>query len=142
MIRRYALALAILPLVGHAADAPGRECAAPGHYNESMLSTSVKNDLGVALVEREKIALEVLDLSPVSDVLARQLAKADSKAGKGLSENDYYGIYHGQGVLNLTAKYTYINSKGKRDVFIASSLLNDDECSVRFNGYMTLSREF
>ncbi|MRS15026.1 Shiga toxin A subunit [Enterobacteriaceae bacterium RIT691] len=107
-----------------------------------MLTTVVKNDLGVALVEREKIAVEVLDLSPVSDVLARQLAKADSKAGKGLSENDYYGFYHAQGVLNLTAKYTYTNSKGKRDVFIASSLLNDDECSVRFNGYMTLSREF
>ena len=85
MIRRYVLALAIMPLVGHAADAPGSECAVPGHYNESMLTTVVKNDLGVALVEREKIAVEVLKLSPVSDVLAHQLAEADGKAGNGLS---------------------------------------------------------
>ncbi|HAB4038579.1 TPA_asm: Shiga toxin A subunit, partial [Salmonella enterica subsp. enterica serovar Java] len=27
-------------------------------------------------------------------------------------------------------------------IFIASSLMNADECSVRFNGYITLSREF
>ncbi|EAB2766872.1 Shiga toxin A subunit, partial [Salmonella enterica] len=26
--------------------------------------------------------------------------------------------------------------------FIASSFMNADECSVRFNGYITLSREF
>ncbi|EAT2631280.1 TPA_asm: Shiga toxin A subunit, partial [Salmonella enterica subsp. enterica serovar Hadar] len=26
--------------------------------------------------------------------------------------------------------------------FIASSFMNADECSVRFNGYITLSKEF
>ncbi|HEH9178976.1 TPA: Shiga toxin A subunit, partial [Salmonella enterica] len=26
--------------------------------------------------------------------------------------------------------------------FIASNFMNADECSVRFNGYITLSREF
>ncbi|EAQ6061108.1 Shiga toxin A subunit, partial [Salmonella enterica subsp. enterica serovar Mbandaka] len=26
--------------------------------------------------------------------------------------------------------------------FIASSFMNADECSVKFNGYITLSREF
>ncbi|MGL6020550.1 MAG: Shiga toxin A subunit, partial [Gibbsiella quercinecans] len=34
------------------------------------------------------------------------------------------------------------NANGQRDIFIASSLLNNDECSIRFNGYLTLSREF
>ncbi|EAV7484398.1 Shiga toxin A subunit, partial [Salmonella enterica subsp. enterica] len=28
------------------------------------------------------------------------------------------------------------------DIFIASSFMNADECSVRFNGYITLFREF
>ncbi|EAS5214559.1 Shiga toxin A subunit, partial [Salmonella enterica subsp. enterica serovar Altona] len=28
------------------------------------------------------------------------------------------------------------------DIFIASNFMNADECSVRFNGYITLSREF
>ncbi|EAR7717023.1 Shiga toxin A subunit, partial [Salmonella enterica] len=27
-------------------------------------------------------------------------------------------------------------------IFIASSFMNADECSVRFNGYITLSGEF
>ncbi len=42
----------------------------------------------------------------------------------------------------LTAKYTYFNQEGKKDVFIASGLINKDECSIRFNGYLTLAREF
>ncbi|EBE3552387.1 TPA: Shiga toxin A subunit, partial [Salmonella enterica] len=29
-----------------------------------------------------------------------------------------------------------------KDIFIASSFMNADECSVRFNGYITLFREF
>ncbi|HFO8825296.1 TPA: Shiga toxin A subunit, partial [Escherichia coli] len=28
------------------------------------------------------------------------------------------------------------------DVFIASGIINENECSVRFNGYIILSREF
>ncbi|HFF1963574.1 TPA: Shiga toxin A subunit, partial [Escherichia coli] len=33
------------------------------------------------------------------------------------------------------------NDRGK-DVVIASGLINENECSVRFNGYIILSREF
>ncbi|MEY7631937.1 Shiga toxin A subunit, partial [Enterobacter quasihormaechei] len=35
-----------------------------------------------------------------------------------------------------------INKDAKKDVFIASSLMNKDECSIRFNGYIILSRQF
>jgi len=106
-----------------------------------MLLSAVTED-GVEGIERDKTAVEVLNLSPVSDALARQLAQTDTKNGNGLSFKDYYSIYHDNGAMTLTVKYTYTNAKGARNVYIVSSLLNNDECSVRFNGYLTLSREF
>ncbi|ECS1302436.1 Shiga toxin A subunit, partial [Salmonella enterica] len=45
-------------------------------------------------------------------------------------------------VKSIVAKYTYINKDKEKDIFIASSFMNADECSVRFNGYITLSRGF
>ncbi len=141
MIRPFVLTLAILPFASHAADVPGSECATRGHYAEEMLLSAVTKE-GVKGIERDKTAVEVLNLSPVSDAFARQLAQEDSKTGNGLSLKDYYGIYHDNGAMNLTAKYTYTNAKGASNVYIVSSLLNNDECSVRFNGYLTLSREF
>lgn len=136
--------ITVLPTVSYAADLPGSECAAPGHYAESMLQVSVKKDLGIKLenIQNSKIVTEILSIAPVSDVFARQMAKADSASGKGLSENDYFKIYHSNHVLNLIVRYTYTNDVGKKDVFISSALMNDEECSVRYNGYMTISREF
>lgn len=141
MIRCYLLTLAFLPLAGHAADAPGSECAARGRYAEEMLLSAIAKE-GVTGVVRDKTKVEVLSLSPVSDAFASQLAQADMKTGNGLSFKEYYGIYHDNGTMNLTAKYTYTNAKGERNVYVVSSLLNNDECSVRFNGFLTLSREF
>lgn len=146
MIRRYALALvALLPFAGHATDAPGSECAIRGHYAEQMLFSAVTKD-GVKGIERGKTTVEVLSIAPVSKVYAHQLAEVDAKAdkgsGDGLSVKEYYDIYHDNGALNLTARYTYTNAKGQNNVYIVSSFLNNDECSVRFNGYLTLSREF
>jgi hypothetical protein len=106
-----------------------------------MLFSAVTKD-GVKGIERGKTAVEVLSIAPVSEVYAHQLAEADAKAGNGLSVKDYYGIYHDNGALNLTVKYTYTSAKGQHNVYIVSSLLNNDECSVRFNGYLTLLREF
>ncbi|EDZ7381678.1 Shiga toxin A subunit, partial [Salmonella enterica] len=50
--------------------------------------------------------------------------------------------YYENQVKSIVAKYTYINKDKGKDIFIASSFMNADECSVRFNGYITLSREF
>ncbi len=135
------LPLASVALAGLLLPAPRNECAIRGHYAEEMLLSAVTKD-GVKGIERDKTTVEVLNISPVSDAFARQLAQADTKNGNGLSFKDYYGIYHDNGAMALTAKYTYTNARGASNIYIVSSLLNNDECSVRFNGYLTLSREF
>lgn len=141
MTRPCLLALAILPFAGNAADSPSSDCAARGHYAEEMLLSAIIKD-GISGIQLDKTMVEVLNITPVSDALARQFALADAKTGNGLMVKEYYGIYHDNGAMNLTAKYTFTNVKGASNVYIVSSLFNNDECSVRFNGYLTLSREF
>jgi hypothetical protein len=149
MIRRYVLAAVLMPVFAMAAT-PGSECAAPGHYVEGMLLTSIKNDLGIDLasIQYSKTTVEVLDVLPVSEVFARKMAIADSQADLKkssdlrLSESDYYSMYHDGHVLTVTAKYTFTDKHGKRNEFISSAFANEEECSVRYNGYITLSREF
>lgn len=43
---------------------------------------------------------------------------------------------------NLLVSYEYVNKRDKHNVFIALLLINDNESSLRFNGYPILRREF
>ena len=143
MIKKVLLAIAIAPLLSHAADLPGTECAAPGHFVEGMLLASIKNDLGIDLttIEYNKTAVEILSIKPVSELFAWKLAIADSKENPELAEKDYYDIYRDGHVLTVTAKYTFTDRDNKHEEFISSAFVNDDECSVKYNGYITLSWE-
>lgn len=144
MIKKTLMLIAFAPSLSHAADLPGSECAAPGHFVEGMLLASIKNDLGIDLttIQYNKTAVEILSIKPVSELFARKLAIADSKENSELTEKDYYDMYRNGHVLTVTARYTFTDRDNKRDEFISSAFVNDDECSVKYNGYITLSREF
>lgn len=117
---------------------------------EQSLFNAVTHDLSIEskTIQRNKTMVQILNASPMSEIFAKQLAKTDNDAdrqrnGKALlPEGDYFESYYTNAAKSITAKYTYTKADGKHDVFIASSLANADECSVCFNGYLTLSREF
>ncbi|EMJ3524999.1 Shiga toxin A subunit [Salmonella enterica] len=125
-------------------------CATVGASMESSLFDAIKNDLNidVATIIKDKTKVEILDLSPVSKVYAESLARMDYEKDKAknkvaiLDKKSYFDSYYENQVKSIVAKYTYINKDKEKDIFIASSFMNADECSVRFNGYITLSREF
>ncbi|OQP29950.1 hypothetical protein B2J69_22510 [Pantoea latae] len=109
-----------------------------------MLLASIKKDLGIDLttIQYNKTVVEILSIKPVSELFARKLAVADSKKNPELAEKEYYDMYRDAHVLTVTARYTFTDRDNKRDEFISSAFVNDDECSVKYNGYITLSREF
>ncbi|HAU6790577.1 TPA: Shiga toxin A subunit [Salmonella enterica subsp. enterica serovar Taiping] len=125
-------------------------CATVGASMESSLFDAIKNDLNidVATIIKDKTKVEILDISPVSKVYAESLARMDYEKDKAknkvaiLDKKSYFDSYYENQVKSIVAKYTYINKDKEKDIFIASSFMNADECSVRFNGYITLSREF
>ncbi|EDR9001914.1 Shiga toxin A subunit [Salmonella enterica subsp. enterica serovar Newport] len=138
-----------IPAISYAHD---YGCATVGASMESSLFDAIKNDLNidVATIIKDKTKVEILDISPVSKVYAESLARMDYEKDKAknkvaiLDKKSYFDSYYENQVKSIVAKYTYINKdKDKeKDIFIASSFMNADECSVRFNGYITLSREF
>ncbi len=117
---------------------------------ESSLFDAIKNDLNidVATIIKDKTKVEILDISPVSKVYAESLARMDYEKDKAknkvaiLDKKSYFDSYYENQVKSIVAKYTYINKDKEKDIFIASSFMNADECSVRFNGYITLFRGF
>ncbi|ECR5820351.1 Shiga toxin A subunit [Salmonella enterica] len=136
-----------IPAISYAHD---YGCATVGASMESSLFDAIKNDLNidVATIIKDKTKVEILDISPVSKVYAESLARMDYEKDKGknkvaiLDKKSYFDSYYENQVKSIVAKYTYINKDKEKDIFIASSFMNADECSVRFNGYITLSREF
>ncbi|EAO9147720.1 Shiga toxin A subunit [Salmonella enterica] len=136
-----------VPAISYAHD---YGCATVGASMESSLFDAIKNDLNidVATIIKDKTKVEILDISPVSKVYAESLARMDYEKDKTknkvaiLDKKSYFDSYYENQVKSIVAKYTYINKDKEKDIFIASSFMNADECSVRFNGYITLSREF
>lgn len=136
-----------IPAISYAHD---YGCATVGASMESSLFDAIKNDLNidVATIIKDKTKVEILDISPVSNVYAESLARMDYEKDKAknkvaiLDKKSYFDSYYENQVKSIVAKYTYINKDKEKDIFIASSFMNADECSVRFNGYITLSREF
>ncbi|EBF3213336.1 Shiga toxin A subunit [Salmonella enterica] len=136
-----------VPAISYAHD---YGCATVGASMESSLFDAIKNDLNidVATIIKDKTKVEILDISPVSKVYAESLARMDYEKDKAknkvaiLDKKSYFDSYYANQVKSIVAKYTYINKDKGKDIFIASSFMNADECSVRFNGYITLSREF
>ncbi|EAU0183494.1 Shiga toxin A subunit [Salmonella enterica subsp. enterica serovar Berkeley] len=136
-----------VPAISYAHD---YGCATVGASMESSLFDAIKNDLNidVATIIKDKTKVEILDISPVSKVYAESLARMDYEKDKAknkvaiLDKKSYFDSYYENQVKSIVAKYTYINKDIEKDIFIASSFMNADECSVRFNGYITLSREF
>lgn len=136
-----------VPVVSSAKD---YGCASIGLSMESSLFDALSKDLKIdtSTVDETKAKVEIIDISPISKIYAKSLARMDFNNGpdKDISEETYnkiyFSSYYENEVKSITAKYTYTNKAGKKSVFIATSLMNKDECSIRFNGYITLSREF
>ncbi|EJG5055795.1 Shiga toxin A subunit [Salmonella enterica] len=136
-----------IPAISYAHD---YGCATVGASMESSLFDAIKNDLNidVATIIKDKTKVEILDISPVSKVYAESLARMDYEKDKAknkvaiLDKKSYFDSYYENQVKSIVEKYTYINKDKEKDIFIASSFMNADECSVRFNGYITLSRGF
>ncbi|EAB1878902.1 Shiga toxin A subunit, partial [Salmonella enterica] len=129
-----------VPAISYAHD---YGCATVGASMESSLFDAIKNDLNidVATIIKDKTKVEILDISPVSKVYAESLARMDYEKDKAknkvaiLDKKSYFDSYYENQVKSIVAKYTYINKDKEKDIFIASSFMNADECSVRFNGY-------
>lgn len=147
MKKALVMLIAFLPMLSYAKN---YGCTTAGASMEISLFEALSEQLSIdtSTIVRDKIQVKILDITPVSRTYAEYLARFDFNHyhGKDKTEDTYTSIffpgYYENDVKSITAQYTYFNNKKKKAVFIATSLMNKDECSIRFNGYITLSREF
>ena len=146
-MKKLLILITFIPILSFAKN---EGCASVGSAMEAILFNKLAEYLSIytSTVDEMKAKVDVLDITPISRMYAEKLARIDfdKDPDKDKTEDKYKNIYlssyYDNEVKSITAKYTYTDKHGKKDVFIASSLMNKDECSVRFNGYITLSREF
>ncbi len=56
--------------------------------------------------------------------------------------SEYARSFRENNAKNIIVKFIYEDVAHKHNVILGSALVSDDECSVRFNGYLLISREF
>ncbi|WNJ78656.1 Shiga toxin A subunit [Cedecea neteri] len=111
----------------------------------SMLNAMDKEmKIDISTVLRDKTETELVTNEPVSHQLVEQFAIIDEKQNPNmwLSVKDYINVYSESNARNLIVKFTFENTNRQHNVFLASALVNDNECSVRFNGYIIVKRDF
>lgn len=111
----------------------------------SMLDAMVKDfDIQQSEIIIDKTQLSLLYKQKVTSQMADFYARDsyNNEAAHFFSESKYKELYLESNVQNIIVKYDFVNAQNKHNITIASLLVNDDECSVRFNGYIVVKREF
>ncbi|MGQ8776732.1 hypothetical protein ACUTQ5_20535 [Serratia sp. NA_112.1] len=119
-------------------------CVVVGSAVERPVYDAMIDEMGVKQesIVAKKTKLELLDNKPVNILLAMQLAKKDAQETTFVKYKELISIYQNDNPRNLIIKYTYENTAGKHNTFIGSAIVNNNECSVGFNGYIVVMREF
>lgn len=141
---RKFLAISTLLLSSSVIAMESNPCVIVGSSVEIPISNAMINDMGVKResIVAKKTKLELLENKPVNKLLAMQLAKNDEKELSFVKYKELFSIYQSDNPRNLIIKYTYENTEGKHNVFIGSAIVNNNECSVGFNGYIVVERGF
>lgn len=140
--------LFLLMLLGQFANAAlsAKDCM----YIEGSINTDMTDafthDFGLSQKDFQWDAtiMELVSENKTDFTLANHFATLD-KIDYGedfLGTEDIRKTFLGPNAKNLIIRFTYLNKEHKRNVFLASALIDDDECSIRFNGYIIVKREF
>lgn len=121
-------------------------CKSPYSGTAIELTRVMENKLNInteTIVEKET-KTSLISNEKINPTLTNQYANEDYQEDpqKGLPLSTYQEIYSEHDVRNLIIKFTFKNNKRKENVFLVSTLANNSECSIRFNGYIIVKREF
>jgi hypothetical protein len=125
------------------------ECIKLNNGIGSAMYISMLDDLKLApsSINKEKTKAKIVAITPVSHPLAIVYGKEEKRLSGEHSEDRTTAEEYAQGFMadhakNIITEYTFENKEGEKNVFLASAFASDSDCSVRFNGYIIIKREF
>lgn len=142
MIKAIVFSVMLLPALSPAMTHP---CVVIGRSVDMSLVNAMRNDMGIGMKEldMDRTTLELLGQYPLDATFSGWLA--DKGPTEFVKRKDLLAIYTQDNPVNLIVKHTYFNHKNHKNhknIFIGSHIVNDDECSVKFTGYIVVKREF
>ncbi|MDN8541706.1 hypothetical protein QZH36_09655 [Erwinia sp. BC051422] len=93
-------------------------------------------------IAKEETKTELIFNEPVSDILSEQYALEVLKNAQSEKIPKVKEIFSQYNARNLIIKFTFKDINNKEDIFLVSAIANDYECDVKFNGFITVKREF
>ena len=95
-------------------------------------------------VDLEQTKVLLLYQEKVTTSMALYFALQDKKnpALANLSLEDLMESYTTDNPTNLIIKFDYVNKSGKHNVLLSSHFISEEECTIRYNGYLIVKREF
>lgn len=93
-------------------------------------------------IKTEETTTELLFNEPVTEILSDYYSRESYNNERIIGEDEYKEIYSEDNPRNLIIKFTFKSIDSKENIFLVSSIANDYECGVRFNGYTIVKREF
>lgn len=145
-MRLLILSLGLFCVSSFASSVKDDNCKSPISGISSSLMNDMYNTMRIDTdgLDKQKTTTELLFNEPVDDNLAHQYAMQDFRASPdgGTTAKDYFNIFSSYNPRNLIIKFTFFNHENKKDIFLVSAIVNDYECSVRYNGYIIVKREY
>lgn len=145
-MKYFIMSLLLVSLFSNAKSIKSNPCIKPTASADTVMIDKMVSDMNIDFrsLNRSRTRSSLIDNSRVSSSLIQQFAKEtfSESTDKLVSLNELEEIFGSDNVRNLIIEFTYEDKTGKKNVFLVSQLVNDYECGVRFNGYLTVSREF
>ncbi|PLR36857.1 hypothetical protein CYR55_11720 [Chimaeribacter californicus] len=125
------------------------ECIKLNNGIGSAMYISMLDDLKLARenINEGKTETKIVSITPVTYPLAIVYGKEEKRLSGEHSEDRTTAEEYAKGFMadharNIIAEYTFENKEGKKNIFLASAFASDTDCSVRFNGYIIVKRDF
>ena len=144
-MKYWVIFLAIIPFPSLATVTPESCLDIDRSVGGSMTDRMVKDfKINEKELDLGKTKLTIVDTQDVTGVMANFYALEDQKESQFPSSklNERAALYQGDNPKNLIIKYDFVNKQNKHNILLASLLVDDTECSVRFNNYIMIRREF
>ncbi|WP_380180948.1 hypothetical protein [Kalamiella sp. sgz302252] len=143
-MKYFLLFLAFFCTCSFAAQVLDNNCKSPISSTSIAMMDEMREKMHINLesIDTGSTKTELLFNEPVSEVLSQYYAERTYEADSSLSVNKYKEIYSKANPVNLIIKFIFKDKEGKEDIFLVSTIANDYECNVEFNGYVIVKREF
>lgn len=143
-MKNFSLALLIFCSCASAAQVTDNNCKSPVSGTATIMMDKMheKMHIDTRKINVKETTTKLLFNEPVNDILSDYYTET-SHENEGLIEPaEYKEIYSEHNPRNLIIKFIFKNNEGKEDIFLVSTIANDYECNVKFNGYIIIKREF